>query len=44
LSHTIQHYALVAVMARLQGCGPEASFGIAPSTLKYQQAQAVCAR
>ena len=44
LSHTIHYYALVAVMARLQGFEPEASFGIAPSTLKYQQAQAVCAR
>jgi uncharacterized damage-inducible protein DinB len=45
LSHTIHHYALVAVMARLQGCEPEASFGIAPSTLKYQESQATaCAR
>jgi len=44
LSHTIHHYALVAVMARLQGCEPEASFGIAPSTLKFQRSQAVCAR
>lgn len=44
LSHTIHHYALVAVMARLQGCEPESSFGVAPSTLKYQQAQtAACA-
>ena len=44
LSHTIHHYALVAVMARLQDYEPEASFGIAPSTLKYQQSQAQCAR
>lgn len=44
LSHTIHHYALVAVMARLQGYEPEPSFGIAPSTLKFQQAQALCAR
>ncbi len=44
LSHTIHHYALVAVMARLQGCEPEPSFGVAPSTLKYQQKQAACAR
>ena len=44
LSHTIHHYALVAVMARLQGYEPESSFGIAPSTLKYQQAQIQCAR
>ncbi len=44
LSHTIHHYALVAVMARLQGCEPEATFGVAPSTIKFQQSQAVCAR
>jgi hypothetical protein len=44
LSHTIHHYALVAVMARLQGCEPEAEFGIAPSTLRFQRSQALCAR
>jgi uncharacterized damage-inducible protein DinB len=44
LSHTIHHYALVAVMARLQGHEPEPTFGIAPSTLKYQRAQGICAR
>ena len=43
LSHTVHHYALVAVMARLQGCEPESGFGIAPSTLKFQQAQAAVA-
>jgi uncharacterized damage-inducible protein DinB len=45
LSHTIHHYALVAVMARLQGCEPEAAFGVAPSTLRFQQREAAsCAR
>ena len=46
LSHTIHHYALVAVMARLQGCEPEPTFGVAPSTLKHQRAQeaTACAR
>ena len=44
LSHTIHHYALVAVMARLQGLEPEREFGIAPSTLKYQRTQHACAR
>jgi uncharacterized damage-inducible protein DinB len=44
LSHTIHHYALVAVMARLQGVEPVPTFGIAPSTLKYQQSQSACAR
>jgi uncharacterized damage-inducible protein DinB len=46
LSHTIHHYALVAVMARLQGCEPEPTFGVAPSTLNYQRTQQAmaCAR
>lgn len=44
LSHTVHHYALVAVMCRLQHHEPEESFGIAPSTLRYQQTQAICAR
>jgi uncharacterized damage-inducible protein DinB len=44
LSHTVHHYALVAVMARVQGYEPEATFGVAPSTLKYQRSQAQCAR
>lgn len=44
LSHTVHHYALVAVMARLQGLEPEPTFGVAPSTLKYQRSQAACAR
>ena len=45
LSHTVHHYALVAVMARLQGCEPEPDFGIAPSTLRFQQREtAPCAR
>ncbi|WP_414660205.1 hypothetical protein [Horticoccus sp. 23ND18S-11] len=44
LSHTIHHYAIVAVMARVQGCEPEATFGVAPSTIKFQQTQNVCAR
>jgi len=43
LSHTIHHYALVAVMARLQGCEPDTTFGVAPSTIKFQQSQTVCA-
>jgi hypothetical protein len=44
LSHTIHHYALVGVMARLQGCEPEPTFGVAPSTIKYQESQSLCAR
>lgn len=44
LSHTVHHYALIAIMARLQEVEPEPTFGIAPSTLRYQQAQTSCAR
>jgi uncharacterized damage-inducible protein DinB len=44
LSHTIHHYALVAVMVRLQGIETDPEFGVAPSTLKFQQAQLACAR
>lgn len=40
LSHTIHHYALIAMLLRLQGYDPPADFGVAPSTLKYWQANA----
>lgn len=43
LSHTVHHYALVAVMCRLQNHEPETTFGVAPSTLRYQQSLAPCA-
>jgi uncharacterized damage-inducible protein DinB len=35
LSHTIHHYALVAVVLRAQGWEPGAEFGVAPSTLQF---------
>ena len=37
LSHTIHHYALVAVSCRLQGVEPHEDFGVAPSTLRYRE-------
>src|SRR4051812_15204947 len=37
LSHTIHHYALVAVSCRLLGVEPSADFGVAPSTLRYRK-------
>jgi uncharacterized damage-inducible protein DinB len=40
LSHTVHHYALIAMLLRWQGFEPAADFGIAPSTLKYWQAKA----
>lgn len=40
LSHTVHHYALIALLLRLQGFQPAAAFGVAPSTLEYWQAAA----
>ena len=39
LAHTIHHYALIAVLLRLQGYTPHQDFGVAPSTLKYRKQQ-----
>jgi hypothetical protein len=46
LSHTIHHYALVALVLRLQGFEPGAGFGVNPSTLQHwqQQQEALCVR
>ena len=44
LSHTIHHYALVALALRLQGFAPDAEFGVAPSTLEYWKEEARCVR
>ena len=38
LSHTIHHYALVAVSCRLLDVEPHSDFGVAPSTLRYREA------
>lgn len=35
LSHTVHHYALMALILRLQGFNPAAEFGVAPSTLQH---------
>ena len=54
LSHTVHHYALMALILRLQGFNPAEEFGVAPSTLQHWQravtasrpnpAEVVCAR
>ena len=44
LSHTIHHYALVAVMCRFLGHGTDPDFGVAPSTLRFRALQSPCAR
>ncbi|MEO0650751.1 MAG: DinB family protein [Planctomycetota bacterium] len=43
ISHTIHHYALIAMILKVQGfdCGP--GFGVAPSTLEYWESRAACA-
>jgi uncharacterized damage-inducible protein DinB len=47
LSHTVHHYALIGVICQLGGHTLPKDFGMAPSTLRYLQAQPVassCAR
>lgn len=44
VSHTVHHYALIALILRAQGIAPAAAFGVAPSTLRYQQSKLTCAR
>lgn len=36
LSHTVHHYALIALLLRTRGVEPDPSFGVAPSTLEHQ--------
>ena len=43
LSHTVHHFALIAVLLERFDIAVPEDFGIAPSTLKYWQAQAPCA-
>lgn len=35
-SHTIHHFALIAMTLRAHGCAVDPDFGMAPSTLRYQ--------
>lgn len=45
LSHTIHHYALIAIMCRLQGRLIDPDFGVAPSTLRHRvKVQNLCVR
>jgi uncharacterized damage-inducible protein DinB len=37
VSHTVHHYALIAMILKLHGFDCDKDFGVAPSTLKYQQ-------
>ena len=37
ISHTVHHYALIAMLLRARGFQIDAGFGVAPSTLKYRR-------
>tara|TARA_R110000868_G_scaffold304437_28_gene565520 strand:- start:16255 stop:16797 length:543 start_codon:yes stop_codon:yes gene_type:complete len=37
ISHTVHHYALIGLILKTTGFNPSPDFGIAPSTLKYEQ-------
>jgi hypothetical protein len=43
-SHTVHHYALIALIFRAHEASVPSSFGVAPSTLRYQAEAAACAR
>jgi len=38
LSHTVHHFALISVIRCLQGAATPPGFGVAPSTIKHQEA------
>lgn len=40
LSHTIHHYAIIAVSLRMRGIEPDEEFGVALSTLRHWKEQA----
>jgi len=44
VSHTVHHYAVIAVLLRVRGVDPGRDFGVAPSTLKHEAGAAACAR
>jgi len=39
-SHTVHHFAIIGIMCHALGLAMDADFGMAPSTLRYQQAMA----
>jgi uncharacterized damage-inducible protein DinB len=40
LSHTVHHFAIIGIYLRVLGVAAPADFGVAPSTLRFQQQQA----
>lgn len=43
-SHTVHHYALIAIILRCQSLAVPGAFGVAPSTLRFQAEATVCAQ
>jgi hypothetical protein len=43
LSHTVHHFALIALLLARRGIETGPDFGVAPSTLEHRRAQAACA-
>jgi uncharacterized damage-inducible protein DinB len=43
MSHTVHHYALIGLLLAQRGIEAGSDFGVAPSTLKFWQAQPTCA-
>ncbi len=43
-SHTVHHYALIALILRAHKAEAPASFGVAPSTLRHRAEVAACVR
>lgn len=44
ISHTVHHYALIGMVLKFQGKDPGPEFGMAPSTIRYNQSRAACAQ
>lgn len=44
VSHTLHHYALIAMQLKQQGLPPQDGFGMAPSTLRYRETKKPCAQ
>ena len=44
VSHTVHHFALIAMILHDQGIPTPPDFGVAPSTIKFRQASAACAQ
>lgn len=42
VSHTIHHYAIIAILLRAQGFEPGEEFGVAPSTIAFRRSQRAC--